>query len=68
MQKRCQGLKADGLRERVAAGRGVKVAGRRLIARDCCVYGGGVNAETPPCWGGVSDAAGEPDDYLLSHG
>jgi hypothetical protein len=27
-----------------------------------------VNAETPPLWGGVSDAAGEPDDYLLSHG
>ncbi|MGF6569747.1 hypothetical protein ABH945_001823, partial [Paraburkholderia sp. GAS333] len=27
-----------------------------------------VNAETPPLRGGVSDAAGEPDDYLLSHG
>jgi hypothetical protein len=27
-----------------------------------------VNAETPPFWGGVSVAAGEPDDYLLSHG
>ncbi len=27
-----------------------------------------VNAETPPMWGGVSGAAGEPDDYLLSHG
>ncbi|MFP3567887.1 hypothetical protein, partial [Paraburkholderia sp. SIMBA_030] len=24
-----------------------------------------VNAETPPLWGGVSGAAGEPDDYLL---
>jgi hypothetical protein len=29
---------------------------------------GHVNAETPPFLGGVSDAAGEPDDYLLSHG
>ncbi|WP_217482056.1 hypothetical protein, partial [Paraburkholderia caffeinilytica] len=27
-----------------------------------------VNAETPPFRGGVSAAAGEPDDYLLSHG
>jgi len=27
-----------------------------------------VNAETPPFRGGVSDTAGEPDDYLLSHG
>ncbi len=27
-----------------------------------------VNAETPPMWGGVSGDAGEPDDYLLSHG
>src|SRR5258707_11804571 len=26
-----------------------------------------VNAETPPFGGGVSGAAGEPDDYLLSH-
>jgi hypothetical protein len=26
------------------------------------------NTETPPCWGGVSVAAREPDDYLLSHG
>jgi hypothetical protein len=32
-----------------------------------CLYGR-VNAETPPLRGGVSDAAGEPDDYLLSHG
>src|SRR6266702_7665096 len=27
-----------------------------------------VNAETPPVWGGVPAAAGEPDDDLLSHG
>ncbi len=27
-----------------------------------------VNAETPPFRGGVSGLAGEPDDYLLSHG
>ena len=27
-----------------------------------------VNAETPPLRGGVSGLAGEPDDYLLSHG
>jgi hypothetical protein len=27
-----------------------------------------VNAKTPPFGGGVSGAAGEPDDYLLSHG
>ena len=26
------------------------------------------NAKTPPFWGGVSGHAGEPDDYLLSHG
>jgi hypothetical protein len=30
--------------------------------------GTGVNAETPPLRGGVSVTAGEPDDYLLSHG
>src|SRR6266702_2925261 len=33
---------------------------RRSLAR--------VNAETPPLWGGVPAAAGEPDDDLLSHG
>jgi len=27
-----------------------------------------VNAETPPFWVGFLFAAGEPDDYLLSHG
>ena len=31
-------------------------------------FSAAVNAETPPLWGGVSVAAREPDDYLLSHG
>ena len=35
---------------------------------DVAVDGVSVNAETPPLRGGVSDAAREPDDYLLSHG
>jgi hypothetical protein len=56
--------KANGLRERAADGEGVRAVSRSFPGR----FSGRVNAETPPFWGGVSDAAGEPDDYLLSHG
>jgi hypothetical protein len=35
---------------------------------DECALRGGGKRRNPTLWGGVSVAAGEPDDYLLSHG
>src|SRR5471032_272646 len=55
---------------RCAAKRPRVISACRALPMAPCPDGptGRVNAKTPPCWGGVSGHAGEPDDYLLSHG
>ena len=52
------------LRERAAGGQGLRAVFPFVLR----AFSGCVNAETPPFGVGFLFAAGEPDDYLLSHG